>query len=95
MFHVTSARLGRLTRRIHARLSVPGEYAVWHGWETRQVRPGTREYRDPRFRQLAAVRAAALPADPAARSWARDAIAGRTRALGAGTGPRESFGREG
>jgi hypothetical protein len=49
MFHVISAILSRLARRIEDRLAIPDEYAAWYGWSFRQVGPRTREYRDPRF----------------------------------------------
>jgi hypothetical protein len=49
MAHVISARLARLAGRINARLAIPFLYAVWHGWQARHVRPGTWNFRDPRF----------------------------------------------
>jgi hypothetical protein len=49
MFHAISARLARLARRIASRLAAPSEFAAWHGWQARQIRRGTTEYRDPRF----------------------------------------------
>jgi hypothetical protein len=49
MFHAISARLARLARRPRSRLAIPFEYAAWHGWQTRKVRPGTWAFRDPRF----------------------------------------------
>ena len=54
MFHVISAALDRLARRIEpirdGRIS---EAAAWHGWTAVQVSRGTWEYRDPRFTDLA------------------------------------------
>jgi hypothetical protein len=93
MFHATSAFLGRLVRRIEARLAITDEYATWHGWETRQVRPGTREYRDPRFGQLAAIRATPDAGTPAA-TWAQAAIASRIRGLGTNAATGDVLGRE-
>jgi hypothetical protein len=94
MFHVSSARLARLARRMQARLAIPDEYATWHGWEARQVRPRVTEYRDPRFTQLAAAHTAHAGNPPAAHTWAQAEIADRIRALGADTGSRAEFGRE-
>jgi len=94
MFHVISARLARLARRTEARLAIPDEYAAWHGWEARRVRPGVTEYRDPRFTQLANARTVQAGNPPAARTWAQAEIADRIRVLGADTGSRAEFGRE-
>ncbi len=58
MFHATNTRLARLARRARSRLSADAEYAARYGWQTEQGRWGTRRYRDPRFGQLAARRAA-------------------------------------
>jgi hypothetical protein len=80
MFHASSARLARLARRISARLARDHELATWHGWEARRTGWGRWEYRDPRFRQLAAIRTA--PAT-ASRTWAQAATADRIRTLGA------------
>ena len=82
MFHAISAGPARLARRINARLAIPFEYAAWHGWEVTQVSGRTYEFRDPRFGQLAAVRAASTLTPQDSRSWARDAVTGRIRALG-------------
>lgn len=72
--------------------AIPGEYATWYGWETRTIGPGTAEFRDPRFRHLAAIRAARA-ATPTAPSWAQEAITGRIRALGTGPAGRGMSGR--
>ena len=80
MFHVISAALARLARRIADRQALPFEYAAWHGWEVRQVNRGTYAFRDPRFGQLAAARTA-----PVTRTWAQAATAARIRALDPGT----------
>ena len=77
MFHAISARLARLARRIRSRLAVPFEYATWYGWQAQRIRPGTWQFRDPRFGQLAIARNT-----PAVRTWAQDAIAERIRDLG-------------
>ena len=54
MFHVISARLARLARRLDAiRNGRLNEAASWHGWTAVQVSRGTWEYRDPRFTDLA------------------------------------------
>jgi hypothetical protein len=82
MFHVSSARLARLARRIEARLAIPDEYAAWYGWEARQVRPGVTEYRDPRFTQLANARTVQAGHPPAARTWAQAEISDRIRRIG-------------
>jgi hypothetical protein len=87
MFHVISAALGRLGRRMSARQALPFEYAAWHGWEVRQVKRGTYLFRDPRFGQLAAAHTA--PASPVARTWAQTATAARIRALDPGTDARD------
>lgn len=53
MFHVISATLDRLARRIEpicdGRIN---EAASWHRWTAVQVSRGTWEYRDPRFTAL-------------------------------------------
>ena len=54
MFHVISARLARLARRLDAiRNGRINEAVSWHGWTAAQVSRGTWEYRDPRFTDLA------------------------------------------
>lgn len=59
MFHAISAPITRLARLwIRSRLALDTEYATWHGWQTQRVGPGTYRYRDPRFDQLTARRAA-------------------------------------
>jgi hypothetical protein len=54
VFHVISAALDRLARRIepirNGRIS---EAASWYGWTAVQVSRSTWEYRDPRFTDLA------------------------------------------
>jgi hypothetical protein len=87
MFHVISAALARLARRMSDRQALPFEYAAWHGWEVRQVKRGTYAFRDPRFGQLAAAHTA--PAAPVTRSWAQAATAARIRALDPGTDARD------
>lgn len=79
MFHVISAALARLARRMSDRQALPFEYAAWHGWEVRQVNRRTYAFRDPRFGQLAATRTANAPEG---RTWAQAAAAERIRALG-------------
>jgi hypothetical protein len=88
MFHVISAALARLARRMSDRQALPFEYAAWHGWEVRQTKRGTYRFRDPRFGQLAAARTA--PAAPVTRTWAQAATAARIRALDPGTGARDA-----
>ena len=56
MFHAISARLARLAWRIRSRLAISFEYATWYGWQTQQIRPGTCQFRDPRFGQLTPAR---------------------------------------
>jgi hypothetical protein len=87
VFHVISAALARLARRMSDRQALPFEYAAWHGWEVRQVNRGIYAFRDPRFGQLAAARTA--PAAPVTRSWAQAATAARIRALDPGTDARD------
>ena len=54
MFHVISAGLARLARRIEPiRDGRINEAASWHGWTAVQVSRSTWEYRDPRFTDLA------------------------------------------
>jgi hypothetical protein len=54
VFHVISAALARLARRIEPiRDGRVNEAASWHGWTAVQVSRGTWEYRDPRFTDLA------------------------------------------
>ena len=54
MFHVISAALDRLARRIEPiRNGRINEAASWYGWTAVQVSRGTWEYRDPRFTDLA------------------------------------------
>jgi hypothetical protein len=83
MFHAISAGRARLARRINARLAIPFEYAAWHGWQVTQVTGRTHRFRDPRFGQLAAVRAGSALTPQDSRTWAQDALAGRIRVLGA------------
>jgi hypothetical protein len=74
MFHAISACLGRLARRTRSRLATPFDYATWYGWQTKHIRAGTWQFRDPRFGK---------PATTApVRSWSQVAIARRIRALG-------------
>ena len=82
MFHAISAGPTRLARRINARLATAFEYAAWHGWQVTQVSGRTYQFRDPRFGQLAAVRAASILTPQDSRSWTQDALAGRIRVLG-------------
>lgn len=91
MFHAISACLPRLVRRIESRLAIPDEYAAWYGWETRQVSPRTREYRDPRFGRLADARTVPA-AEPG--TWAHAALTGRIRALSVDTGTWAELGRD-
>ncbi|MBO0823061.1 MAG: hypothetical protein J2P27_04265 [Actinobacteria bacterium] len=58
MFHAISARLARLAGRIHSRLSPDADHAARYGWQVIKTGPGRYCYRDPRFDQLAARRAA-------------------------------------
>jgi hypothetical protein len=88
MFHVISAALARLARRIADRQALPFEYAAWHGWETRHIRRGTYQFRDPRFGQLAAAHTATAD-PPVARTWAQAATAARIRALDPSTNARD------
>jgi hypothetical protein len=74
MFHAINARLARLARRTRSRLAIPFEYATWYGWQTRRVRPGTWQFRDPRFGQLSPVRTTSTGSPPGSRTWAQDAI---------------------
>jgi hypothetical protein len=91
MFHAINARLARLARRIRSRLAIPFEYATWYGWQTKQIRPGTWQFRDPRFGQLTLARTMPTGSTPAFRTWAQDAIAGRIQVLGpAPQGPGKS-----
>jgi len=54
VFHVISAALDRLARRIEPiRNGRINEAAARHGWTAVQVSRGTWEYRDPRFTELA------------------------------------------
>jgi hypothetical protein len=54
VFHVISAALDRLARRIEPILNGRiNEAASWHGWTAAQVSRSTWEYRDPRFTDLA------------------------------------------
>ncbi len=68
MFHASTAPITRLVRRLRSRLALDSEYAAWHGWQVQQIRPGTYRYRDPRFDQLAARRAARQDAAAGRRS---------------------------
>ncbi len=81
MTHAISDTWARLARRITSRLAIPSEYATWHGWETRRIRPGTTQFRDPRFGQPAARTTQAPEPTPLARTWAQGAIVGRIRTL--------------
>lgn len=90
MFHAISAALGHLVRRIADRQTLPFDYAAWHGWETRRTGRGTYQFRDPRFGQLAATRAAHTASG---RTWAQAAMAERIRALGPVTAPQRDTSR--
>jgi hypothetical protein len=88
MFHVISGRRSRLARNLAAlRNGQISEYATWHGWETTKVARSTWCYRDPRFTQLAALRAAETQetSNPG-RTWAQAAIAGQITRLNVTTG---------
>jgi len=50
MFHATIARLGRQARRIRdLGLARDNAAAAAHGWQAREITPGTWSYRDTRF----------------------------------------------
>ena len=50
MFHATNARLGRQARRIRdLGLARDNTAAAAHGWQAREITPGTWRYHDPRF----------------------------------------------
>ena len=50
MFHAINARLGRHARRIRdLGLARDNTAAAAHGWQAREIKPGTWRYRDPRF----------------------------------------------
>jgi hypothetical protein len=50
MFHATNALLGRQVRRIRdIGLARDNLAAATHGWQAREITPGTWSYRDPRF----------------------------------------------
>jgi hypothetical protein len=50
MFHATNARLGRQARRIRdIGLARDNQAAAAHGWQSREITPGTWRYRDPQF----------------------------------------------
>jgi hypothetical protein len=52
MFHVINQQLARLWRQIlEIELARDNATAAAHGWQVRQVKPGTWSYRDPRFGQ--------------------------------------------
>jgi len=52
MFHVINQQLTRLRRQIlEYGLARDNALAARHGWEAREVKPGTWSYRDPRFGQ--------------------------------------------
>ena len=54
MFHAINQQLARLRRQIlEIGLARDNAIAAAHGWQARQVKPGTWSYRDPRFDQLA------------------------------------------
>jgi hypothetical protein len=82
MFHAISAGRDRLARRIDARLAIPFEYAAWHGWQVTHVTDRIHRFRDPRFAQLAAVRAGSALTPQDSRTWTQDTLAGRIRVLG-------------
>ena len=68
MFHATNARLGRQARRIRdIALARDNTAAAAHGWQAREITPGTWRYRDPRFdRHQHAGIATSTPKRPAA-----------------------------
>jgi len=52
MFHAINQQLARLRRQIlDIGLVRDNAIAAAHGWQARQVKPGTWSYRDPRFGQ--------------------------------------------
>ena len=68
MFHAINARLGRQVRRIRdIGLARANTAAAAHGWQAREIKPGTWQYRDPRFdhRQRAGLDTS-TPSRPAA-----------------------------
>ena len=68
MFHATNARLSRQARRIRDHgLARDNTAATAHGWQAREITPGTWRYRDPRFdHRQHADRAPSTPKRPAA-----------------------------
>ena len=55
MFHAINQQLARLWRQIlEIGLARDNAIAAAHGWQARQVKPGTWSYRDPRFDQYPA-----------------------------------------
>jgi hypothetical protein len=57
MFHAIKAWLTRHLRQIlDIGLALDNATAAVHGWQARQVRPGTWSYRDPRFAYFRFVR---------------------------------------
>ncbi len=69
MFHGISERLSRLARRTHDVVAISFDQAGQLNLEARRVRPGTWEFRDPRFGQLAARRHPT--GRDSARGWSR------------------------
>jgi hypothetical protein len=56
MSHATSTPLAALASRIRARQHAAAQRtAAAHGWQVRQVAPGTYRFRDPRFDSLTAA----------------------------------------
>ena len=69
MFHATNALLGRQARRIRdIGLARDNMAAAAHGWQAREITPGTWSYRDPRFddRRQCAGLGTSTPTRPAA-----------------------------
>jgi hypothetical protein len=69
MFHATNAFLGRQARRIRdIGLARDNMAAAAHGWQAREITPGTWSYRDPRFdhRRQRAGLGTSIPTCPAA-----------------------------
>ena len=67
MFHATNTRLGRQARKIRdTGLARDNQAATAHGWQTREIKPGTWRYRDLRFGHRASTPISTPPTRPAA-----------------------------
>jgi hypothetical protein len=81
MLHANSAWPARHARQIRdTGLARDNTTAARHGWQAREITPGTWSYRDPRFASLAVIRAAQPHVSSTGPTWAQAALRDRLTA---------------